>query len=507
MLDQNLKNQVKGYLQLLEREVVISISLDDSENSKKLRNFVDEVVSLTDKIKVEEADLKFKPSFSLSSGSVSGVTFAGLPLGHEFESFILALLQVGGRPPKIDDKTRERIEALDEEMEFETMVSLSCHNCPEVVQSLNIMAVLNPKIRHTMVDGSVFTDYVEDLGVLAVPTTYLNSEVFNNGKASLDEILNKISHEEVDLKLEEKPVFDSLVIGGGPGGATAAIYGARKGIKVGLVAEEFGGQVKETLSIENITGIEYTEGPKYMDDVKAHLDKYKVDIIEGACVTGIEEGNPLKVITNKGELFAKTVIIATGAKWRLIGIPGEIEFRNKGVAYCTHCDGPLFKGKKVTVIGGGNSGIEAAIDLASLAKEVLVLEFLPELKADKVLQDKLREFKNVRIVTNAETQALTGEKVLEKISYKDRISGEVIEEKTEGCFIQVGLVPMTEWADMVEKNSRGEIIVDEFGATSLEGVYGAGDCTNSAFKQIVIAEGSGATAALGAYNYLMTKSN
>ena len=416
MLDQNLKNQVKGYLQLLEREVVISISLDDSENSKKLRDFVDEVASLTDKIKVDEADLKFKPSFSLSSGSVSGVTFAGLPLGHEFESFILALLQVGGRPPKIDGKTRERIEALDEEMEFETMVSLSCHNCPEVVQALNIMAVLNPRIRHTMVDGSVFTDYVEDLGVLAVPTTYLNSEVFNNGKASLDEILNKISHEEVDLKLEEKPVFDSLVIGGGPGGATAAIYGARKGIKVGLVAEEFGGQVKETLSIENITGIEYTEGPKYMDDVKAHLDKYKVDIIEGACVTGIEEGNPLKVITNKGELFAKTVIIATGAKWRLIGIPGEIEFRNKGVAYCTHCDGPLFKGKKVTVIGGGNSGIEAAIDLASLAKEVLVLEFLPELKADKVLQDKLREFKNVRIVTNAETQAWTGEKVLEKIS-------------------------------------------------------------------------------------------
>lgn len=506
MLDQNLKNQVKGYLQLLEREVVISISLDDSENSKKLRDFVDEVASLTDKIKVDEADLKFKPSFSLSSGSVSGVTFAGLPLGHEFESFILALLQVGGRPPKIDGKTRERIEALDEEMEFETMVSLSCHNCPEVVQALNIMAVLNPRIRHTMVDGSVFTDYVEDLGVLAVPTTYLNSEVFNNGKASLDEILNKISHEEVDLKLGEKPVFDSLVIGGGPGGATAAIYGARKGIKVGLVAEEFGGQVKETLSIENITGIEYTEGPKYMDDVKAHLDKYKVDIIEGACVTGIEEGNPLKVITNKGELFAKTVIIATGAKWRLIGIPGEIEFRNKGVAYCTHCDGPLFKGKKVTVIGGGNSGVEAAIDLASLAKEVLVLEFLPELKADKVLQDKLREFKNVRIVTNAETQALTGEKVLEKISYKDRISGEVIEEKTEGCFIQVGLVPMTEWADFVEKNPRGEIIVDEFGATSLEGVYGAGDCTNSAFKQIVIAEGSGATAALGAYNYLMTKS-
>ena len=350
MLDQNLKNQVKGYLQLLERELVITLSLDDSENSKKLRDFVDEVISLTDKIKVEEADLKFKPSFSLSSDSSSGIIFAGIPLGHEFESFILALLQVGGRPPKIDDKTRERIMEIEDEMNFETMVSLSCHNCPEVVQALNIMAVLNPKISHTMVDGSVFTDYVEDLGVLAVPTTYVNGEVFNSGKISLNEILNKIKKEEVDLRFEEKPLYDCLIIGGGPGGATAAIYGARKGTKVGLVAEEFGGQVKETLSIENITGIEYTEGPNYMDDVKAHLDKYKVDIIEGASVTGIEEGEALKVITNKGELFAKTIIIATGAKWRLIGIPGEIEFRNKGVAYCTHCDGPLFKGKKLSLI-------------------------------------------------------------------------------------------------------------------------------------------------------------
>lgn len=505
MLDSNLKNQVKDYLQLLEKEVVISISLDDSEDSKSLKEFIDELLKLSDKLKLENKKLKFTPSFSLSSEDVEGITFAGIPLGHEFESFILAVLQVGGRAPKLDEETKNRIKSIEEELNFETIISLSCHNCPEVVQGLNIMSVLNPKIKHSMIDGAVFREYVDELGILAVPTTYLNGEVFNSGKISIDEILDKISDEKVDLELEKKPLYDMLVIGGGPAGATAAIYGARKGIKTAIVAKEFGGQVKETLGIENITGLAYTEGPKFMEEVKKHLDKYNVEVMDKILVTDIVEGSPIKLITDRGELSAKTIIIATGAKWRLIGVPGEIEFRNKGVAYCTHCDGPLFKNKKVTVIGGGNSGIEAAVDMASIASEVLVLEFLPELKADLVLQEKLKEFKNVKVVTNAETQGLYGEKVLEKISYKDRISGEIIEEKTDGCFIQVGLVPMTEWINNIEKNPRGEIIVDNAGATNIEGIYGAGDCTNSAFKQIVIAEGSGATAALGAYNYLMTK--
>lgn len=505
MLDSNLKNQVKDYLQLLEKEVVISISLDDSENSKSLKEFIDELLKLSDKLKLENKRLKFTPSFCLSSEDVEGITFAGIPLGHEFESFILALLQVGGRTPKIDEETKNRIKSIEEELNFETIISLSCHNCPEVVQGLNIMSVLNPKIKHSMIDGAVFREYVDELGILAVPTTYLDGEVFNSGKISIDEILDKITDEKVDLGLENKALYDMLVVGGGPAGATAAIYGARKGIKTAIVAKEFGGQVKETLGIENITGLAYTEGPKFIEEVKKHLDKYNVEIMDKILVTDIVEGSPIKLITDRGELSAKTVIIATGAKLRLIGVPGEIEFRNKGVAYCTHCDGPLFKNKKVTVIGGGNSGIEAAIDMASIASEVLVLEFLPELKADLVLQEKLKEFKNVKVVTNAETQGLYGEKVLEKISYKDRVSGEIIEEKTDGCFIQVGLVPMTEWINNIEKNPRGEIIVDNVGATSIEGIYGAGDCTNSAFKQIVIAEGSGATAALGAYNYLMTK--
>lgn len=505
MLDSNLKNQVKDYLQLLEKEVVISISLDDSEESKSLKEFIDEFLKLSDKLKLENKKLKFTPSFSLSSEDAEGITFAGIPLGHEFESFILAVLQVGGRAPKLDEETKNRIKSIEEDLNFETIISLSCHNCPEVVQGLNIMSVLNPKIKHSMIDGAVFREYVDELGILAVPTTYLNGEVFNSGKISIDEILDKISDEKVDLELEKKALYDMLVVGGGPAGATAAIYGARKGIKTAIVAKEFGGQVKETLGIENITGLAYTEGPKFMEEVKKHLDKYNVEIMDKILVTDIVEGSPIKLITDRGELSAKTVIIATGAKWRLIGVPGEIEFRNKGVAYCTHCDGPLFKNKKVTVIGGGNSGIEAAIDMASIASEVLVLEFLPELKADLVLQEKLKEFKNVKVVTNAETQGLYGEKVLEKISYKDRVSGEIIEEKTDGCFIQVGLVPMTEWINNIEKNPRGEIIVDNIGATNIEGIYGAGDCTNSTFKQIVIAEGSGATAALGAYNYLMTK--
>ncbi|MFR8926982.1 alkyl hydroperoxide reductase subunit F [Peptoniphilus senegalensis] len=505
MLDSNLKNQVKDYLQLLEKEVVISISLDDSEDSKSLKEFIDELLKLSDKLKLENKKLKFTPSFSLSSEDVEGITFAGIPLWHEFESFILAVLQVGGRAPKLDEVTKNRIKSIEEDLNFETIISLSCHNCPEVVQGLNIMSVLNPKIKHSMIDGAVFREYVDELGILAVPTTYLNGEVFNSGKISIDEILDKISDEKIDLELEKKPLYDMLVIGGGPAGATAAIYGARKGIKTAIVAKEFGGQVKETLGIENITGLAYTEGPKFMEEVKKHLDKYNVEVMDKILVTDIVEGSPIKLITDRGELSAKTIIIATGAKWRLIGVPGEIEFRNKGVAYCTHCDGPLFKNKKVTVIGGGNSGIEAAVDMASIASEVLVLEFLPELKADLVLQEKLKEFKNVKVVTNAETQGLYGEKVLEKISYKDRISGEIVEEKTDGCFIQVGLVPMTEWINKIEKNPRGEIIVDNAGATNIEGIYGAGDCTNSAFKQIVIAEGSGATAALGAYNYLMTK--
>lgn len=505
MLDNKLIEQVKGYLQLLEREVVISISKGEGENSKKLEDFVEEIAKLSDKISVKEEKLKLTPSFMLSSDIASGITFAGVPLGHELESFILAMLQVGGRTPRIDEKLIERIKNIDEEYNFETVVSLTCHNCPEVVQALNIMSVLNPKISHTMVDGSFFTDYVEEIGVMAVPATTLNGESFSNGKISLNKILDKLTGEKSAKNFESLKTLDMLVIGGGVAGATSAIYAARKGLDVAIIAKDFGGQVEDTLGIENITGIKYTEGPKYMEDVRSHLTEYKVKVYDDVEALEIASGSPLKVKTDGGEISARTIVVATGAKWKLIGIPGEIEFRNKGVSYCTHCDGPLYKGKRVAVIGGGNSGVESAIDLSNMAEEVILLEFLPHLNADDVLQEKLKEIKNIEVITNARTTALKGNGKVESIEYEDRENWKLIKKDIEGCFIQVGLVPITDWAKNLDKNERGEIITNAAGETNIDGVYAAGDCTDSLYKQIVIAEGSGATAALSAYNYLMRK--
>ena len=503
MLDANLKSQVREYLQLLEREVVILLSRGDDENSKKLSDFVEEIASLSDKLSMVEEDLKFKPSFKLTDEGVSGVSFAGIPLGHEFESFILALLQVGGRTPKIEQEQIQMIKSIDKELDFETIVSLSCHNCPEVVQALNMMAVLNPKITHTMVEGSFFKDYVEELDIMSVPTTLLNGETFNIGKTSLDKILEKVIGDSSNKELNIDKTLDMLIVGAGVAGATSAIYAARKGLDVAMVAKEYGGQVEDTSGIENITGLEYTEGPKYMENVRSHLNKYSVSMYDDVEALGILEGSPLKLKTNRGEISAKSIIIATGARWKSMGVPGEEEFKNKGVAYCTHCDGPLFKDKRVAVIGGGNSGVEAAIELSSIAKEIILLQRSDKLKADSVLQEKLKEISNVRVLTNADTKALKGDSTLKSIEYENRLNGEIIEEDIDGCFIQIGLVPNTEWINNVEKNKFGEILVDRDGATNIEGVYSAGDCTDCAFKQIVIAQGSGATASLGAYNYLM----
>lgn len=505
-LDVNLKNQLAQYLQLLEREVVITLSVSNDENSKEVRDFVTEILEMSDKLSLKEEELEFKPSFSLSSEVSSGVVFAGVPLGHEFESFVLALLQVGGRTPKISEDAVDRIKSIDRELNFETVVSLSCHNCPDVVQALNIMSVLNPNVNHTMIEGGMHKELVEKRGVMAVPSVFLNGEEFANGRMTLEQILDKAVGESTQDKFEGVEPFDVLVVGGGAAGGAAAVYAARKGIRTGIVCEEFGGQVKETLGIENIIGTTYTEGPKYMEEVRAHVLSYDVALMENAKVEDVVPGEMITVVTNKGELKSKTVIIATGAKWKLIGIPGETELRNKGVAYCTHCDGPLFKDKKVAVIGGGNSGVEAAIDLAGMAKEVLLLEFLPELKADEVLQKRLKSLSNVKIVTNAQTTAISGTEKVTGIDYTDRISGEKISKEIDGCFIQVGLVPSTEWlGDRVETNSHKEIVVNREGATNVEGIFAAGDCADTAFKQIIIAEGSGATAALGAFNYLMRK--
>lgn len=513
MLENNLKQQLAQYLDLLKTEVTIGLSVTNDDKSEKVKEFVTEVAELSDKIKVEEKDLEYKPSFEVKGAFDHGkIVFAGVPLGHEFASFALAMLQAGGVAPKVDESTKKRIESM-EGADFETIVSLSCHNCPEVVQALNIMAILNPNVNHTMIEGSMFQDIADSRDVLAVPAIFKNGEFFEGGKQTMDTILDKLAGGKSADDFADKAAFDVLIIGGGPAAATAAVYAARKGVSTGLVASEFGGQVVETLGIENIPGFKYTEGPSFMGQMEDQVKALGVDIMTGALAENIKESEnsaqDLRLIEveldNGAKLEARSVIIATGARWRLLGIPGETEFRNKGVAYCTHCDGPLFKGKKVAVIGGGNSGIEAAIDLAAMVEHVTVIEFLPELKADQVLQDKLFSLDNVEVVKNAQTTGLYGENKLQRLEYTDRETNEEHAIDVEGCFIQVGLVPNTDWLKEsdVELTERGEIIVNPDGSTSLESVYAAGDATTSLFKQIVIAAGSGATAALGAFNYLM----
>lgn len=514
MLDKNLKNQLAQYLDMLKTEVTIGLSVNQDEKSEKVRGFVEDVASLSGKIKVEEKDLPYTPAFELIGEKEHGrIIFAGVPLGHEFASFALAILQVGGIEPKVDESTKARIEAIEDVQNLETIVSLSCHNCPEVVQSFNIMAVLNPKINHTMIEGSMFQEVAESRDVLAVPAIFKDGEFLEGGKQTMDTLLELIGSSKTSDDFAEKAAFDVLIIGGGPAAATAAVYAARKGVSTGLVASEFGGQVVETLGIENIPGFKYTEGPEFMANMNEQVKELGVDVMTGALASDVREAanssNDLRLIEveldNGAVLKARTVVIATGARWRLLGIPGETEFRNKGVAYCTHCDGPLFKGKPVAVIGGGNSGIEAAIDLAAMVDHVTVLEFLPELKADQILQDKLASLDNVTVIKNAQTTGLYGDSRLERLEYTDRETNEEHAIDVEGCFIQVGLVPNTEWLkeSEVKLTDRGEIEVNPDGSTSLEGVYAAGDATNTVFKQIVIAAGTGATAALGAFNYLM----
>ena len=513
MIENNLKQQLAQYFDMLKTEVTIGLSVTEDENSNKVREFVEEVAELSDKIKVEEKELKYTPSFEIKGDFDHGkIIFAGVPLGHEFASFALAMLQAGGVEPKVDESTKKRIESI-EGGDFETIVSLTCHNCPDVVQAINIMAILNPNVNHTMIEGSMFQDIADERDVLAVPAIFKDGEFLEGGKQTMDTLLDKIAGGKSADDFADKAAFDVLIIGGGPAAATASIYAARKGVSTGLIASEFGGQVVETLSIENIPGFKYTEGPSFMGQMEDQVQALGVDIMTGALAENIKESenstSDLRLIEveldNGAKLEARSVVIATGARWRLLGIPGEIEFKNKGVAYCTHCDGPLFKGKKVAVIGGGNSGIEAAIDLAAMVEHVTVIEFLPELKADQVLQDKLFSLDNVEVVKNAQTTGLYGENKLQKLEYIDRETNEEHSLDVEGCFIQVGLVPNTDWLkdSEVDLTDRGEIIVNPDGSTSLEAVYAAGDATDSLFKQIVIAAGSGATAALGAFNYLM----
>ena len=517
MLDATLKSQLKTYLERVTQPIEIVASLDDGAKSRELHDLLVEIAGLSNLItfSADGTDAR-RPSFSLNRpGDSISLRFAGIPMGHEFTSLVLALLQVGGHPSKASAEVIEQIQALEGEFNFETYFSLSCQNCPDVVQALNLMAVLNPNVRHVAIDGALFQDEVESRKIMAVPSIYLNGEVFGQGRMGLEEIIGKIDTNagaRQAEKINAKEAFDVLVVGGGPAGAAAAIYAARKGIRTGVAAERFGGQVLDTLAIENFISVQETEGPKLATALEEHVKQYDVDIMNlqrGEALIPAAEGGLHEVrLAGGASLKAKTVILATGARWREMNVPGEQEYRGRGVAYCPHCDGPLFKGKRVAVIGGGNSGVEAAIDLAGIVAQVTLIEFDSQLRADAVLQRKLRSLPNVNVITSALTTEVlgNGEKVT-GLRYKDRTTDEQHEVALEGIFVQIGLLPNTDWLKgTVELSPRGEIIVDAKGQTSIPGVFAAGDVTTVPYKQIVIAVGEGAKASLAAFDHLIRTS-
>lgn len=506
LLDDAIKTQLEEYLKLMEGDVYIKVSLGTDEVSKEMDALLHELAGMSPLIHIEKSKLHRTPSFSVNrSGEDTGITFAGVPLGHEFSSLVLALLQTSGRAPKVDPSLLDRIKSIKGTYHFETYISLSCHNCPEVVQALNLMSLMHPNITHTMIDGDAFQNEVKEKEVMNVPAIYLEEEFFGGGRLTLEEILNKLGQTIDPSFYDEKAPFDVLIVGGGPAGASAAVYAARKGIRTGLVADRFGGQVLDTLGIENFISVLYTEGPKIAASLEEQVKHYGIDLMNQQRVVSLSKKEHIELkLENGATLKSKTVIVATGARWRNVGVPGESAFKNKGVAYCPHCDGPLFKGKDVAVIGGGNSGIEAAIDLAGVVKHVTVLEFMPELKADAVLQDRLYALPNVTVYKNVQTNEIHGTDKVDGISFTDRTTGVLKQIPLQGVFVQIGLVPNTEWlGETLEKTRMGEIVVDGKGESSMPGVFAAGDCTNSAYKQIIISMGSGATAALGAFDHLI----
>ena len=515
MLDTNSKAQLKSYLERASQPIEIVASLDDSKGSSELQALLKDVSDCSPLIKVTESrdDNYRKPSFSINRPSENhGPRFAGLPMGHEFTSLVLALLQIGGYPPKVDEDILKQIRELDGDFEFEIYVSLTCHNCPDVVQALNLMAVQNPRIKNTMIEGGLFQAEVKERQIMAVPTVFLNGTEFGQGRMTLEEILAKLDNSGVEReakKIDAKEPFDVLIVGGGPAGAAAAVYAARKGIRTGIASERFGGQTLDTMGIENFISVKETEGPKFALALEEHVRHYDVDIMNLQRAKALVPGKDMIEIQleSGATLKSRSVVISTGARWRNINVPGEFEFKTKGVAYCPHCDGPLFKGKRVGVIGGGNSGVEAAIDLAGIVGHVTLVEYDTALRADAVLQRKLHSLPNVTVLTNAQTTEITGDKTVHGLAYKDRASGDVHQVALEGVFIQIGLVPNTDWLKgVVELSKHGEIVVDAKGQTSVPGVFAAGDATTVPFKQIIIAAGDGAKAALGAFDHLIRSS-
>jgi NADH-dependent peroxiredoxin subunit F len=515
MLDDTLKAQLQQYLGMLRQPIRLVASLDDSETGKDMGELLNTIVGLSDKVTLDTSgnDAR-KPSFAVvREGEARGVRFAGLPLGHEFTSLVLALLWTGGHPPKVEQDVIDSIKGLEGDFNFEVYMSLSCHNCPDVVQALSLMAIVNPKVKTVVIEGGAFQKEVEERQIMAVPMVFLNGQVFGSGRMSVEEIVAKLDTGATArdaVKMSEKVPYDVLIVGGGPAGAAAAVYAARKGIRVGVAAERFGGQVNDTMSIENYISVLETNGPKLAAELEAQVRHYGVDIMNmqraSKIVSAEQTGGLTEVhLENGGVLKAKSVILSTGARWRNVNVPGEAEYKNKGVAYCPHCDGPLFKGKRVAVIGGGNSGVEAAIDLAGIVEHVTLIEFADQLKADAVLVNKLKSLPNVTIHANAQTTEITGEGgKVNGLSYKDRATEIVHHVELEGVFVQIGLVPNTEFLKgTLELSKFGEIVIDAKGHTSMPGVFAAGDCTTVPYKQIIIAAGEGAKAALSAFDHLI----
>ena len=515
MLDQNLKTQLKGYLANIRQPIELVASTNDSAKSREMMELLDEVAALSDQVSVVRADDdQRRPSFLIRRvGTDIGVRFAGVPMGHEFTSLVLALLQVGGHPSKLSQEVIAQVRALDGDYQFESYFSLTCQNCPDVVQALNLMSVLNPRIRHVAIEGGAFQDEVEARQIMSVPAIFLNGEPFAQGRMDVEQILAKLDTGAVArtaAKISAKEPFEVLVVGGGPAGASAAIYAARKGIRTGIATERFGGQVLDTMSIENFISVPHTEGPKLVAQLEQHVGDYDVDVMNlqkaAKLVPATQEGGLHEVTLESGAtLKARTVILSTGARWRQMNVPGEDAYRNKGVTYCPHCDGPLFKGKRVAVIGGGNSGVEAAIDLAGIVAHVTLIEFDRDLRADAVLQRKLASLPNVKVITSALTTEVKGDgSKVTSLTYKDRNHDTLHEIELEGIFVQIGLVPNTEWLkDTVALSNRGEIEIDHRGETSRPGIFAAGDCTTVPYKQIVIAMGEGSKASLSAFDYLI----
>ena len=515
MLDTNIKNQLKAYFEKINKPVALVASLDSSDKSAELLALLQEVAEQSDKIVLStDGQAINRPSFSVGAAEDKArIHFSGLPMGHEMTSFILAVLQSGGYPPKVEQAIIDSIKDLPGKLSFQTFVSLSCHNCPDVVQALNLMAVLNPNIEHEMIDGALFQDLVNQYQVMAVPTIIMNGTPFGQGRMTVEEIVAKLdikSSEKDAAKLNAKAAFDVLVVGGGPAGSAAAIYAARKGIATGVVAERFGGQVMDTMAIENFISVKETDGPKLAMALEEHVKSYEVDIMNlqrAKALHSREEGLVVE-LENGATLKSKSVIISTGARWREMNVPGETQYRGKGVAYCPHCDGPLFKGKRVAVIGGGNSGVEAAIDLAGVVSHVTLIEFDSQLRADAVLQNKLNSLNNVTIIKSALTKEVIGDgQRVTALRYTDRTNNQEHTLELEGIFVQIGLLPNTDWLKgTINLSPRGEIVVDAKGETSMPGVFAAGDCTTVPYKQIIIAMGEGAKASLGAFDYLIRSS-